>query len=178
MILRRGSTRRFDKAASITLAQLSMILDNATRGLPADFLAPPGAQLNDLYLIVHAVEGLKSGAYFFRREPNTLEILKEGAFRAEAHRLGLERTAAGAYVDIFSRRCASHFGMFRKSRLQGRPARSGCHWRQDLPGCVCPTPGCDRADLFDDDVVDFFSPHAKNKSAIFLLAIGKPLKCG
>ncbi len=28
----------------------------------------------------------------------------------------------------------------------------------------------------DDDVINFFSPHAKGKSVIFLLAIGKPLK--
>ena len=26
------------------------------------------------------------------------------------------------------------------------------------------------------DVINFFSPHAKDKTAIFLLAIGKPLK--
>src|SRR2546429_685524 len=91
VIIRRGSTRTFDKAASITLAQLSTILDYATRGLPADFLEPPGAQLNDLYLIVHSVQGLKSGAYFFGREHNTLELLKEGEFRAEAHHLGLEQ---------------------------------------------------------------------------------------
>jgi hypothetical protein len=78
VILRRGSTRTFDPAASITLAQLSTILDNATRGLPADFLEPPGAQLNDLYLIVHSVQGLKPGAYLFRREESTVELLKEG----------------------------------------------------------------------------------------------------
>ncbi len=30
--------------------------------------------------------------------------------------------------------------------------------------------------FFDDDVINFFSPHATDKSAIFLLAIGKPLK--
>jgi hypothetical protein len=30
--------------------------------------------------------------------------------------------------------------------------------------------------FFDDEVVDFFSPHAKEKNAIFLLAIGKPLR--
>jgi SagB-type dehydrogenase family enzyme len=41
VILRRGSTRAFDRTASITLAQLSTILDRATRGLPADFLEPP-----------------------------------------------------------------------------------------------------------------------------------------
>jgi nitroreductase len=28
--------------------------------------------------------------------------------------------------------------------------------------------------FFDDDVIQFFSPHAKGKSAMFLLAIGKP----
>src|SRR5271166_5222269 len=77
VILRRGSTRTFDKTASITLAQLSTILDRATRGLPADFLETPDAQLNDLYLIVHSVQGLKPGAYFFRREHNTLEFLNE-----------------------------------------------------------------------------------------------------
>src|SRR5271169_831963 len=46
VVLRRGSTRTFDKAASITLAQLSTIFDYATRSLPADFLEPLGAQLN------------------------------------------------------------------------------------------------------------------------------------
>src|ERR1700733_1606923 len=66
VILRRGSTRAFEKTASITLAQLSTILECATRGLQADFLEP-GGQLNDLYLIVHSVQGLKPGAYFFRR---------------------------------------------------------------------------------------------------------------
>src|SRR5271154_7211440 len=42
VILRRGSTRAFDNTASITLDQLSTSLDCATRGLPADFLKPPG----------------------------------------------------------------------------------------------------------------------------------------
>src|SRR3984957_10717339 len=76
VILRRGSTRTFDKTASITTAQLSTILDRATRGLPADFLDPRGTQLNDLYLIVNSVQGLKPGAYFFRRDRNTLELSK------------------------------------------------------------------------------------------------------
>src|ERR1039457_1258212 len=40
VIFRRGSTRVFDKTASITLAQLSTILDYAARCLPADFLKP------------------------------------------------------------------------------------------------------------------------------------------
>jgi SagB-type dehydrogenase family enzyme len=74
VILRRGSTRTFDKTASITLAELSTIFDCATRGLPADFLEPRGTQLNDLYLIVHSVKGLRPGAYFFHRERDALEL--------------------------------------------------------------------------------------------------------
>src|SRR5271167_2097407 len=91
VILRRGSTRAFDKAASITLVQLSTILACATQGLSADFLEPLGAQLNDLYLIVHSVQTLKAGAYFFHRRRNALELLKEGDFRVEAYHLGLEQ---------------------------------------------------------------------------------------
>ena len=30
--------------------------------------------------------------------------------------------------------------------------------------------------FFDDDVTEFFSPHAAGKSAIFLVAIGKGMK--
>src|SRR6266404_4642494 len=55
VIQRRGSTRKFARSP-ITLPQLSTMLDRATRGVPADFLDPPGTELNDLYLIVHAVE--------------------------------------------------------------------------------------------------------------------------
>ena len=102
VILRRGSTRKFDKAASITLAQLSTILNCATRGLPADFLEPPGAQLNDLYLIVHSVRGSSRAHTSSGVSTNTLELLKEGEFRAEAYHLGLEQELpADACVDIF-----------------------------------------------------------------------------
>src|SRR5438445_861251 len=178
VILRRGSTRTFDKAAFITLAQLSTILDHATRGLPADFLEPPGAQLNDLYLIVHSVQGLKPGAYFFVREHSTLELLKEGEFRAEAHHLGLEQQLpSDACVDIFFRtdldRLLERYGNrgYRSVQLEagaigGRMYRTA--YAQHL--------GATGLTFFDDDVIEFFSPHAKDKSAIFLLAIGKPLK--
>jgi SagB-type dehydrogenase family enzyme len=178
VILRRGSTRMFDNAASITLAQLSTILDCATRGLPADFLEPPGAQLNDLYLIVHSVQGLNPGAYFFGREQSTLELLKEGGFRAEAHHLGLEQELpADACVDIFFladlNRILERYGNrgYRAIQLEAGAIGGRIYlvaYAQHL--------GATGLTFFDDDVINFFSPHAKDKSAIFLLAIGKPLK--
>ncbi|MGB9074030.1 MAG: SagB family peptide dehydrogenase [Terriglobales bacterium] len=178
VILRRGSTRAFDKAASITLAQLSTIFDCATRGLPADFLEPPGAQLNDLYLIVHSVEGLKPGAYFFRRERNTLELLKEGEFRAEAGHLGLDQELpADACVDIFF--LAGLNGILERYGNRGYRAvqlEAGAIGGRMYLAAYAQRLGATGLTFFDDDVIHFLSPHAKDKSAIFLLAIGKPRK--
>lgn len=178
VILRRGSTRTFDRTASIALAQLSTILDCATRGLPADFLEPTGAQLNELYLIVHSVQGLKPGAYFFRREQKALESLKEGEFRAMAHHLGLEQELpADACVDIFFladlEQILERYGNrgYRAVQLE-----AGAIGGRIYLAAYAQRMGATGLTFFDDDVVNFFSPHAKGKSAIFLVAIGKPLK--
>jgi len=101
VILRRGSSRKFLQTP-ISLAQLSTMLDRTTRGIPTDFLNPMGSQLNHLYLIVNAVEGLESGAYVFGRDRGLLECLKQGNFRDQAGYLGLEQQLpADAAVDIF-----------------------------------------------------------------------------
>jgi SagB-type dehydrogenase family enzyme len=177
VILRRGSTRAFDRTASIILNQLSTILDGATRGLPADFLEP-GAQLNDLYLIVHAVQGLEPGAYFFRREQNNLELLKAGEFRAEAGHLGLEQELpADACVTVFFladlKRILEAYGNrgYRAVQLE-----AGAIGGRMYLAAYAQRLGATGLTFFDDDVVNFFSPHARGKAAIFLLAIGKPLK--
>jgi len=178
VILRRGSTRTFDKTASITLAQLSTTLNYATRRLPADFLESPGAQLNDLYLIVHSVQGLAPGAYFFGREQSTLQLLKEGEFRAQAHHLGLEQELpADACVAIFFladlKRILERYGNrgYRAVQLE-----AGIIGGRIYLAAYAQHLGATGLTFFDDDVINFFSPHAKDKSAIFLLAIGKPLK--
>jgi len=178
VILRRGSTRTFDKTASITLGQLSTIFDCATRGLAADFLEPPGAQLNDLYLIVHAVQGLKPGAYFFRRERNTLVLLKAGEFRAEAHHLGLEQELpAEACVDIFFLADLTHILEGYGNRgYRAVQLEAGAIGGRMYLAAYAQRLGATGLTFFDDDVINFFSPHAKGKSTIFLLAIGKPLK--
>jgi len=177
VILRRGSTRSFDKTASMTLAELSTILDRATRGIPADFLQLD-AQLSDLYLIVHSVQGLKPGGYFFRRERNSLELWKEGKFRAHAHHLGLgQDLPADASVDIFFladlNRILKQYGNrgYRAVQLE-----AGAIGGKMYLAAYAQRLGATGLTFFDDDVVNFFSPHAKGKSAIFLLAIGKPLK--
>jgi SagB-type dehydrogenase family enzyme len=174
VILRRGSARGFDKAASIRLPQLSTILERATRGLPADFLQPTGSQLNHLYLIVHSVQNLKPGAYFFEREQNAIELLKEGEFRAAAHHLGLEQQLpADACVDIFF--LADLKSILERYGNRGYRAvqlEAGVIGGKMYLAAYAQHLGATGLTFFDDDVVNFFSPHAKGKSAIFLIAIG------
>jgi hypothetical protein len=101
VILRRGSTRRFDVSRSLTFEELSTALAVATASIPADFTEDPESSLLDLYVIAHAVEGLPPGAYYLRRAERALELLEEGEFRAIAGRLGLFQelpAAAGANV--------------------------------------------------------------------------------
>ncbi|MGA8540090.1 MAG: SagB family peptide dehydrogenase [Terriglobales bacterium] len=178
VILRRGSTRTFDRTASISLAELSTILYYATRGLAADFLEPHGTQLNDLYLIVNSVQGLTPGAYFFRRDRSSLELLKAGEFRDEARYLGLEQQLpADACVNIFFladlKPILERYGNrgYRAVQLE-----AGAIGGKMYLAAYAQRLGATGLTFFDDDVINFFSPHEKGKSAIFLLAIGKPLK--
>jgi SagB-type dehydrogenase family enzyme len=177
VILRRGSTRKFSRSP-ISLAQLSTMLDRATRGVPADYLDPPGVQLNHLYLIVHAVEGLPSGAYVFHRNRGLLECLKQGNFRGEAGYLGLEQELpADAAVDIFFladlRPILQRFGNrgYRAVQLE-----AGILGGKLYLGAYAQRLGATGLTFYDDDVIRFFSPHAEGKSAIFLVAVGNSAK--
>jgi SagB-type dehydrogenase family enzyme len=177
VILRRGSSRRFARTP-ISLPQLSTMLDRATRGVPADFLAPTGVQLNDLYLIVHDVEGLEPGAYVFDRSTGLLECLKQGNFRDQAGYLGLEQQLpADAAVDIFFladlRPILQRFGNrgYRAVQLEAGILGGNLYlaaYAQHL--------GATGLTFYDDDVTRFFSPHAERKSAIFLVALGNSAK--
>jgi SagB-type dehydrogenase family enzyme len=177
VVLRRGSSRRFAHTP-ISLAQLSTILDRATRGVPADFLDPIGSQLNHIYLIVNAVEGLEPGAYVFHRGRNVLECLKQGDFRSQAGYLGLQQALpADAAVDVFFladlRPILQSFGNrgYRAVQLE-----AGIIGGKLYLAAYGQRVGATGLTFFDDDVVQFFSPHAEGKSAVFLVAIGHSAK--
>jgi SagB-type dehydrogenase family enzyme len=173
VILRRGSSRKFARTP-ITLPQLSTMLDVATHGIPADFLNPMGTQLNHLYLIVHAVEGLDAGAYVFHRDRGLLECLEQGNFRDQAGYLGLEQQLpADAAVDVFFladlRPILERFGNrgYRAVQLE-----AGILGGKLYLAAYAQRVGATGLTFYDDDVTQFFSPHAEGKSAIFLVAIG------
>lgn len=177
VILRRGSTRQFSRE-SISFTQLSTMLYRATRGIPADFLAAGAPPLNDLYLIVHAVDDLPAGAHVFHRDRLALELLKEGNFRREGGHLGLgQEIPADASVDVFFltdlNRVLERFGNrgYRAAQLEASITGGRLYllaYAQRL--------GASGLTFFDDDVTDFFSPHAAGKSVMFLIALGKSAK--
>ena len=173
---RRGSTRAFDRARSLSFGDLSTLLDRATRGVPADFLDPPGTSLLDLYLIVHAVEGLPAGAYHYRRKERSLELLREGNFRRTSGRLGLDQElAADAAVNVYSLtnlpKVLARFGNrgYRAAQLEG-----GITGGRMYLASYAQRFGASGLTFFDDEVTDFFSPHAAGKSVMFLIALGYP----
>jgi SagB-type dehydrogenase family enzyme len=176
VIMRRGSTREFSREA-ITLAQLSTMLDRVTRGIDADFLNPEGS-LNELYLIVNAVEGLPAGAYVYRRDKQALKLLKEGNFRRDAGYLGLgQEIPADCSVNVYFLaelpRVLQRFGNrgYRAAQLEAAIMGGKLYlaaYAQRL--------GASGLTFFDDDVIEFFSPDAAGKSVMFLIALGKSVK--
>ena len=175
VIMRRGSTRRFDRKKAIPFEQFSTLLDRSLRGIAADFLEPTGTYLNEAYLIVHAVEGLAPGAYFLHRDQRMLECLKEGDFRAEAGYLGLEQDLpADACFTIFLiadlQAVLERFGNrgYRAAQLEAGIIGGKMYLAAYAQGF-----GATGLTFYDDDVINFFSPHAAGKSAIFYLAFGK-----
>jgi len=179
VILRRASSRSF-KRESITQNQLALILRSSTRGIEADFLSSPSEQLNDLYLIVNAVDGLAPGSYFYRRDTGELELLKEGDFRGRAQYLGLQQALPGdASAAIFM--LADLKPIFERLGNRGYRAvqmESGIIGGRLYLAAYAQRLGASGLTFFDDAVSDFFSPHAAGKSAIFLVAIGRGMKPG
>ena len=176
VILRRGSTRQFSRTA-ISFVQLSTILERATRDLVADF-GTVGTALNDLYLIVNAVDGLPSGAYYYDAQGKQLLLLKEGEFRERASYLGLEQQLPGdASVDVFF--LADLPRIFERLGNRGYRAtqlEAGIIGGRMYLAAYALQLGASGLTFYDDDVVNFFSPHAKGKSSIFLVALGKSVR--
>jgi SagB-type dehydrogenase family enzyme len=177
VIQRRGSARRFAREA-ISFAQLSTLLERTTQGIRADFLNPFGVELNDVYLIVHRVEGLAPGAYFFHRERKQLELLKEGEFRDRAGYLGLEQELpADASVDIFFlANLPKILEAFGNRGYRAVQTEAGILGGKIYLAAYAQRLGATGLTFYDDDVVAFFSPHARGKSAIFLVACGLSAK--
>jgi SagB-type dehydrogenase family enzyme len=190
VIQRRGSSRRFRRAA-ITYPQLSTMLERATQGVAADFLASPptpspskmergpgGEALNQLYLIVHDVEGLPAGSYVFHRDRAALEQLRAGDFRDQAGYLGLQQELpADASADVFFLTdLAAVLERYGNRGYRMAQVEASIMGGRLYLGAYALRLGATGLTFFDDDVTEFFSPHAQGKSVMFLVALGRPYR--
>jgi SagB-type dehydrogenase family enzyme len=173
VIRRRGSTRVFARGESIDAAALATMLRTAVAAIPADVTAPAPI---DAYCIVHAVDGIPPGAYVLAPEGDALLRLAPGDFRREAGHLDLgQELAADASVNVYFLADLEPF----YRRFGDRGYRVAQLLAAIMGGRVYLTAyalglGATGLTFFDDDVVAFFSPHARGKQVMFLVAVGRP----
>jgi SagB-type dehydrogenase family enzyme len=174
-VLRRGSSRRFSRQ-SIQFAELSTLLQQAAAPFQACWLEPPGEMLNELYLSVHAVEGLPAGTYVYHRKLQALECLQAGDFRSQAAYLCLGQDLGGdASLTIFFladlKAILMRYGNRGYRLVQMEAGITGGNL---YLGAYAMDRGASGLTFFDDDVVQTFSPHAMGLEAIFVVALGVP----
>ncbi|HLI46183.1 MAG TPA: SagB/ThcOx family dehydrogenase [Geobacterales bacterium] len=175
VILRRGSTRRFSREP-ISLLALSKILEKAMSPLNADFLGDSANSLIDIFLIANDVEDLESGAYHYDKERRVVEVLKKGKFRNLASYLCLEQELAGDASVVF-------FLMTDLKKVLEKYGNRGyrlCNYEAGIrAGMIYLAAyslnlGATGLTFYDDDVIDFFSPHAKDRQNMLVVAVGIP----
>lgn len=172
VILRRGSTRRFLRAP-ITFEQLSTVLAATTHPLAADFREPDHG-INTVYVIVNAVDNLNSGAYFLDPQKRELSPLKSGAFRSEAAYLCLEQPLLGQaaaviflMADLEQVTQASGPRGYRAALLE-----AGILGGRLYLAAYALKLGATGTTFYDDEVTEFFSPHAHAKSPTLAIGVG------
>jgi SagB-type dehydrogenase family enzyme len=171
-IVRRGSTRQFSGEA-ITAQELSSALYHGARGWVAD---APGSSV-ELFVNVHAVEGIEPGAYHYAREAHALTRLRAGDFRGESAFLTLEQALGGASsATVFFladlRRLLARWGNrgYRLANLEAGYAGGRLYLAAYAQGF-----GATGLTFYDRAVVDFFSPAAAGLDAIFVTALGRSI---
>ncbi|MBV9894950.1 MAG: SagB family peptide dehydrogenase [Chloroflexi bacterium] len=168
VILRRGSTRRFTHAA-IPRDALQTMLEVATTPVPSDAFIP-----TDLYLIVNAVDGLASGTYVWNRATRDLQPLRLGEFRREATYLDLGQELAGdAALNAY---WLVNLGQLDDRSYRAAQLSAAIEGGKLYLAAYALHLGATGLTFFDDDVTDFFSPHAAGKSVMFLTAVGVPFR--
>jgi SagB-type dehydrogenase family enzyme len=176
LILRRRSTRRYDRETPISFAAFSTLLERSSRGVAADCLAPDALPLHDLYLIVNNVAGLAAGVYLHHPQRHAVELLREGEFRAQAQRLSVGQEAPrDAHVNCYYLadleailECYGNRG-YRLAQLGCSLSAGKLHLGAHALGL-----GAVGSTALDDEVIAFFSPHAAGKSYMFVNVFGKP----
>jgi len=175
VIRRRGSSRRFARE-SIGFRELSTILVQSTRGIPADFTTESGLSQNMVYLIANDVRGLESGSYVLHEEQKALEQLRPGSFRQESRILALGQDLGGdcSAAVYFLTDLDEILPVYGNRGYRTAQMEASISAGKMYLAAYAQSLGATGLTFYDDQVTAFFSPHAKGKSVMFLIAIGVP----
>ncbi|WP_396613681.1 SagB family peptide dehydrogenase (plasmid) [Haloferax sp. S1W] len=173
-IERRGSLREYGDDA-ISDRKFATVLDRALRGIPTD-CGENASNLVSYYCLVHAVDGIPSGAYQYFPEQNVLERLGETSRRTAGH-LALDQGVVGdAAVNVYI--------MANVDAIVDRVGNRGYRLAQLLGGISLGRLylatyahrelGGRGFTFYDDLVTEHLSPRAANQTPMTLFALGVP----
>jgi SagB-type dehydrogenase family enzyme len=174
IIQRRRSVRHYNVDKPVPFDAFSTLLDISSRRFLADCLDHHALPINDHYLIVNNVEGLTPGTYVHHPDRGVVELLEVGEFRVDAARLASgQEYAANAHVNFYSLvdlgAVLQRFGNrgYRIAQTEGSLLASKLHLAAHAVGL-----GAVGSTSVDNEVIEFFSPHAADKSYMFILTFG------
>ncbi len=169
-ILRRGSARVFAREP-IGADELATILSASSGSLKADF-----PWLTETFLIANAIDGLKSGAYYYRRETGGLELIKEGQFRREAGYLCLEQSLGAdcSTLIIYMTNFETVLHAFGNRGYRDAHLEAGLLGGRAYIASYALERGATGLTFYDDDTTKFFEPHFAGMSPLLMVAVGVP----
>ena len=174
VVSERGSTRRFDRS-DIPFEKFAAILTAAASPVSADFLGAEQTSILHPYLIVNGVQNLASGSYFLSAGESKLEELRLGEMRHEAGHLCFEQAlgADASAVVYFMADLDDVLAKYGNRGYRAAQLEAGILGGRIYLCAHALGLGATGMTFYDDDVTEFFSPHAAGKSLMFLVALGK-----
>jgi SagB-type dehydrogenase family enzyme len=169
-ILRRGSTRVFDREP-IAAEELATVMSTSRASLHCDF-----PSMVEPYVIVNAVDGIEPGAYYYRREAGSFELLKPGDFRGEAGYLCLVQPLGADCSVLICYMTNLDHGLEALGNRGYRDAHleAGILGGRAYLAAYSLGRGASGLTFYDDDTTSFFAPHAEGKSPLLMVAVGVP----
>ena len=171
VILLRGSTRKFSRQP-IAFEKLSNILYSLTKHIDSDFADKKS--MIDIYFIANEVSNLQSGAYFFNRRDNSINLLNSNVNRNTSGYLCLEQP-------LFSDASAVFYMMANLKLILETLGNRGYRLCQFESGIIAGRIylsaysqgiGASGSTFYDDAVTQFLSPHARDKDTMIAVGIG------
>ncbi len=174
-IQRRRSTRHYTRDEAIPFDSFSTMLERASQPVAFDCLDGDAQSFTDPYLIVNLVEGLEPGNYVLHPGQGTVELIAVGDFRDDASRLAVGQGYPGdAHVNVYYLAdldpIFAAYGNrgWRIAQLEGALRAQKMHLATHTLGL-----GAVGSTSLDDEVTDFFAPHAAGKGYMFIVVFGK-----